>query len=496
MSVQVRHPTIDGKEAPSRPTTSWETKYGRRLLYGDTLVVIGSVFGAQILWVRLHNALTGVAAPVDAAQPYATVYSILIIAGWLGFLALLDSRDPRTLGTGFTEYRRVLQASLSTFGALAIVVYLFDLQLARGYFLIALPVGLAILLIVRRLWRRWLCAQRAVGEYSARVILVGSAASVTHIDRQLARMPEAGYHVLGACVPPGQEDSPTMGPELQVVGAFDDLLGAVESTGADTVVITSSDELSPQRIRELSWQLEPGQQHLIVAPSLTDIGGPRIHTRPVAGLPLIHVETPRYAGGKVYSKRIFDFVASGTLILVLLPALAAIAVGIRMTTPGPAVFRQRRVGKNGELFAILKFRSMVTDAEARLATLRDSADVGNSVLFKMRDDPRITPLGRNLRRYSLDELPQLFNVLTGQMSLIGPRPPLPSEVEEYERHVHRRFLVKPGLTGLWQVSGRSNLSWEESVRLDLYYVENWTLTGDLIILFRTAQAVLARDGAF
>ena len=248
-------------------------------------------------------------------------------------------------------------------------------------------------------------------------------------------------------------------------------------------------------MRELSWSLEPGRQHLVVAPSLTDIGGPRIHTRPVAGLPLIHVETPRYEGMKLYTKRGFDLVGSALLILLLSPFLAIIGIAIRLSTPGTVLFRQDRVGINGHQFKMLKFRSMVTDAEAQLAGLRELSE-GNAVMFKMKDDPRITPIGKFLRRFSLDELPQLFNVFGGSMSLVGPRPPLEKEVSEYENHVHRRFLVKPGVTGLWQVSGRSNLSWEDTVRLDLYYVENWSMTGDVAILWRTAKAVLAREGAY
>jgi len=494
--------TVDVRRIPEAiaagPGThmAWEIRYSRRLLYTDTLAVVGSVFGAQILWVKVHAWLVREPAIANAAQPFATVYSIGLVALWLGFLSFFGSRDSRSLGVGFTEFRRVLQASFSAFGTLAVIVYLFNLQLARGYFFIALPIGLLLLLGTRRAWRSWLCEQRKAGEFSHKVVLVGSAGSVTHIARELNRRPQAGFVVLGACVPSGQENSEKMGPEVPIIGDFDHLMATVETVGADTVIITSSDELSPPRIRELSWKLEPGQQHLIVAPNLTDIGGPRIHTRPVAGLPLIHVETPRFSGGKTHTKRIFDVVASSLMLLVLLPAMGAIAGAIKLRSPGPVLFRQPRVGKNGRPFHMLKFRSMVPDAEAHLERLRAEADAGNDILFKMKDDPRITPVGRILRRYSLDELPQLFNVLSGEMSLIGPRPPLRSEVEEYERHVHRRFLVKPGITGLWQVSGRSNLSWEESVRLDLYYVENWTLTGDLVILLRTAQAVLARDGAY
>jgi exopolysaccharide biosynthesis polyprenyl glycosylphosphotransferase len=495
MSVMLRQPITDQWES-APPTADWATSYLRRLVYSDLLVVVCAVFGTQIAWVRVLSAMEGAPVPASGAQPNATAYSLAIVAAWMFLLWAFGSRDPRSVGTGLAEYGRVLSASLSTFGGLAIFVYLFDLQLARGYFLIALPAGLTALVLVRGAWRRWLCAQRRDGRFSSGVILVGTAVSVSHIARELARTPAAGYRVMGACVPWEQASSDDLGEEIRLVGEFDDLVPALEATGADTVVITSSDELTPQRVRELSWQLEPGRQHLIVAPSLIDIGGPRIHTRPVAGLPLIHVETPRYVGGRLLGKRLLDTIAAALLIALLSPLLLAVAVAVKLTSPGPVFFFQPRIGKNGRCFAMLKFRSMVPDAEERLAALRAEADAGNGVLFKLRDDPRVTPIGRVLRRYSIDELPQLFNVLRGHMSLVGPRPPLHSEVQEYERHVRRRFLVKPGITGPWQVGGRSNLSWEESVRLDLYYVENWTLTGDLIILFRTARAVLARDGAY
>jgi len=498
MSIAVRRQGVGESLLGWDGIPTWQLHYGLRLVYTDFLVVVSAVFGAQLLWVRVRTFLAGEPVPPDGAQPYATVYSVCLVIAWLGMLALLGTREPRIAGTGGAEYRRVLVASLATFGGLAIVVYLFNLQLARGYFLIALPIGLAALFLTRHLWRLWLRAQRRDGAYSSKVVLAGCPESVEHLARELARMPEAGLQVVGACVPAGREDevAPIETGPIPILGDVDHVLEAVEDLHADTVIITSSDELSPQKVRELSWQLEPGQQHLIVAPALTDIGGPRIHIRPVAGLPLVHVETPRYKGGKLHGKRLFDVVASALLILLLSPVFVAVVAAIVITDPGPALFRQRRVGKNGRRFSMLKFRTMVVDAEARLAELRAQADAGNDILFKMRDDPRVTPVGRILRRYSLDELPQLFNVLRGEMSLIGPRPPLKTEVEEYDDHVHRRFLVKPGITGLWQVNGRSNLSWEESVRLDLYYVENWTLTGDLAILLRTAQAVLARDGAY
>ena len=282
-----------------------------------------------------------------------------------------------------------------------------------------------------------------------------------------------------------------------MLGTIDDLNTALKATGADTVVVTSSGELSSRRMRELSWSLEPGKQHLVVAPSLTGVGGPRIHTRPVAGLPLIHVEIPTYDGRKLFTKRVFDIVCSTLLLIVLSPVFAAIAVAIRLGRPGSILFGQERVGINGDRFTVLKFRSMIPGAENQLDELREKdRAAGNAVMFKMKNDPRVTPVGQFLRRFSLDELPQLFNVFDGSMSLVGPHPPLESEVNQYEKHVHRRFLVKPGITGLWQISGRSDLSWEDTVRLDLFYVENWSLTGDLIILWRTAKAVLMREGAY
>jgi exopolysaccharide biosynthesis polyprenyl glycosylphosphotransferase len=232
-----------------------------------------------------------------------------------------------------------------------------------------------------------------------------------------------------------------------------------------------------------------------MAPALTDVAGPRIHMQPLAGLPLIHVTTPNLEGLKAVAKRGFDFCAALVLLTVLALPMCVVALLVRLDSSGPAMFRQTRIGRSGEVFSMLKFRSMVIDAEKQLPRLAELND-GNAVLFKMKDDPRITRVGKFIRRYSIDELPQLFNVFGGSMSLVGPRPPLDREVKQYEDHVHRRFMVKPGITGLWQVSGRSNLTWEETVRLDLYYVENWSMAGDFVILFRTARAVVASEGAY
>ncbi|MBA75522.1 MAG: polyprenyl glycosylphosphotransferase [Tistrella sp.] len=374
--------------------------------------------------------------------------------------------------------------------------HLFQIDIARGYLLISLPVGILMLLLVRWLWRQWLIAKRDAGQCMARVLLVGSPASVAQIGPELQAQRSFGYLVVGACVPGARIGSRVEGSSIDVLGGLDDIQRVLAETGADTVAITSSDDLPPEKVKQISWSLEAGRQHLVLAPSIADIAGPRIQMRPVSGLPLMHVETPRFSLGQRFGKRMTDLVLTGIGVIVISPLLM-LALLVKFTSPGPVLFRQTRIGYRGHEFTMLKFRSMVVDAEERLSELQEQRntgaidlDAGNSVMFKMKNDPRVTSAGRFMRRFSLDELPQLFNVLGGSMSLVGPRPPLPSEVEQYADHVHRRFLVKPGITGLWQVSGRSKLSWEETVRLDLSYVENWSLAGDVTILVKTAKAVL------
>jgi exopolysaccharide biosynthesis polyprenyl glycosylphosphotransferase len=484
---------VNGKAAGR----NWREVYAGRLVVTDLLVLIWVVFGVQIAWFGVSSTDVRFGGNLTEIAVSYTAISVTIIAAWMLMLGIYGSRGYRVLGTGPQEYRQVADGTVRLFGLVAIVSFLFQIEFARGYILIAFPLGLGVLILSRWIWRIWLGAQRLDGKYSSRVLLVGSLDSVVHLARELARQSAAGYLVVGACIPGGHATPRLPGSMIPVFQDVDKLQEAMAAVDADTVVVTSSDELPPQRMRELSWSLEPGHQHLVVAPSLTDIGGPRIHTRPVAGLPLIHVETPRYEGKRLFAKRAFDLASAATLIIVLSPFLALIAIAIRLSTPGTVFFRQERVGINGEHFNMLKFRSMVADAESQLVGLRDQTRAeGNSVMFKMKNDPRVTPIGGFLRRFSLDELPQLFNVFGGSMSLVGPRPSLESEVMEYETHVHRRFLVKPGITGLWQVSGRSNLSWEDTVRLDLFYVENWSITGDISILWRTARAVVGRDGAY
>jgi exopolysaccharide biosynthesis polyprenyl glycosylphosphotransferase len=291
-----------------------------------------------------------------------------------------------------------------------------------------------------------------------------------------------------------EEPSSVIG--VQMLGSVRTALDAVDLVDAEVVVVASHSEMTGPELRRLSWGLESRNVDLVVSPGIIEVAGPRLSIRPAAGLSLLHVERPTVDGGRLLGKIIFDRVMSVLISLLILPVALVVALAIKVDSRGPVFFRQDRIGARGEPFEMFKFRSMVVDAEARLADVSAQGNDGNGVLFKQRNDPRVTRVGQFIRRYSLDELPQLINVLKGDMSLVGPRPPLRSEVEGYEPDAVRRLRVRPGLTGLWQVSGRSDLSWDESLRLDLRYVDNWSMILDLQILWRTARAVLRGSGAY
>jgi exopolysaccharide biosynthesis polyprenyl glycosylphosphotransferase len=475
-------------------TRAWSANFARRLLISDLLVLVWVIFGVQIAWFGFGSPPVSFSGNMhNLAVGYAAVSAVLI-AAWMAMLHAYGTRDCRVVGGGPAEYKLIAGSAISLFGLVAIVAYLFQVELARGYILIAFPLGIVVLVFSRWMWRQWLTVQRMRGEYSARVLLVGSEETASHIARELAKHPEEGYRVVGACVPSAEIGSVLPGTDVPIVGRASGALRALQATDADTVAVTSSGELGPEGLRRLSWGLESGRQHLIVAPALTDVSGPRIHTRPVAGLPLIHVETPRFEGGKHFAKRAFDIAGSSALIVALSPMLIALSMIVAASSAGPVFYKQDRVGLNGECFRMLKFRSMRMNADEELPALLKQQGRGDSPLFKVENDPRVTPIGRLLRRHSLDEFPQLLNVLLGHMSLVGPRPQREEEVALYDSAAHRRLLLKPGMSGLWQVGGRSSLSWEDSIRLDLYYVENWSITGDVVILWRTLKAVL-RPGA-
>jgi exopolysaccharide biosynthesis polyprenyl glycosylphosphotransferase len=484
------------RAVPARrvPKRTWATRYTRGLVLSDLLA--GCFAAAAAFVLRMPDTTS--AATVTAAKfgPWAVAFPFF----WIGATWLMNAFDERVVGLGAEEFHRCVRAFVALLAAVALVSYGLKAAVPRGMVVIAMPVVLVCTILGRYAARKALHRARAKGRASNRVVLVGDAVSVADLSERLQREAYAGMRVVGACVPTGElSDERAHGALVRVgvpiLGDLDDVVGAVGRSDADTVAVTASHAFGPQRLRELSWQMERIDADMVVAPGLVEVAGPRLHIRPVTGLPLLHVEKPEFAGGKRVLKAITDRLAAMLLILVLSPIFIGTWLAVRLTSPGSGFFRQTRVGKDGKEFRIWKFRSMYADAEARLAALGERSD-GNGMLFKMKNDPRVTRVGSFIRRYSIDELPQLFNVVAGSMSLVGPRPQLPSEVAYLGDDVRRRLLVKPGLTGLWQVSGRSDLSWEETVRLDLRYVENWSLGQDALILWKTASAVLRGDGAY
>jgi exopolysaccharide biosynthesis polyprenyl glycosylphosphotransferase len=417
-----------------------------------------------------------------------------LAVAWPALLGMTGAYSARFFGTGPEEYRRVLRAGLLALALAGFGSYAAGLELSRGLVVVAMPALTLVTLLGRFAVRRRLHWLWSRGRCTRRVVLVGRGGAVLELAARLERARYGGLEVVAACVTAEDRDRVGRARDLPV-GGLDDVVSMALRHGADTIAVTSASETAAEYLRGLSWQLEGTGLELLVAPGLVEVAGPRLHIRPFEGLPLLSVEQPRFEGWQRIVKGAVDRGLAALALLVLAPALLVIAGAVRLTSPGPALYRQERVGLNGESFTMLKFRSMVVDADRRLDDLR-AENISDGLLFKIHNDPRVTSVGRLLRRLSLDELPQLVNVLRGTMSLVGPRPPLPGEVARYDTQVNRRLLVKPGLTGLWQVSGRSDLPWEEAVRLDLRYVENWSLALDLLILWKTARAVLTSSGAY
>ena len=474
--------------------TRWLRRLGRRLLILDAVLVtiavavaLGYVFGPSDKAISITS---------EMANPRLTSYLVLgpvVAVAWPLFLLFTRTYDGRILGVGGDEYRRVIRASMYFWALVAVVCYMTRFQFSRLAFGLSFVIGTALLLLGRWVARKVLhAARRRSSRWSHRVLAVGGREEVDALVAELEREPYAGLKVVGACMPPGDA---VQGCSVPVVGSLTSVPDAVARLGVDTVAVTASRGLTSGVLKRLGWDLESAGVDLVVAPALTDVAGPRVHVRPVSGLQLLYVEQPEFTGPARVVKEAFDRLIAALALVAISPVLILITLAVRLTSTGPVIFRQVRVGRDGAMFTVYKFRTMVADAEHRLSDVWEDNE-GNGVLFKMREDPRVTAVGRFLRRFSLDELPQLANVLRGDMSMVGPRPALPSETEQYGRATSRRLLVKPGITGLWQVSGRSDLSWEDSVRLDLYYVENWSFAGDIQILWKTLHAVISRRGAY
>lgn len=460
----------------------WARAYARRIVATD--------LAAIALALALGAWTAG-----DALAPAAPWYALGIAAAWMAALSFTRSRHRRVLGSGTAEPQAVVQATLRLVAGVAVVAVALDAEVGRRSLLVVLPSGLLLLLLGRLVWRRRLQRARRAGRSSATVLVVGPADTAGQLVHRMAAAPASGYRPVGVCL---AGDEPAAGGVLDVpvVGRLQDTASVARAIGADVVAVTGADALTADVVRRLGWDLEPTGVDLVLAPALVDVAGPRIRMTPAEGLPLIHVDAPRFSGPKYVLKSVVDWLGAALITIAISPVLLGIALLVALSSPGPVFYRQTRIGRDGTTFGMLKFRSMVVGAHDRLAEVLAAEGVSEVGLFyKPTNDPRVTPVGRVLRKYSLDELPQLVNVLRGEMSLVGPRPQIDREVAQYDRAAHRRLRVKPGLTGLWQVSGRSALSPEEGIRMDLAYVENWTVAGDVAILARTARAMVLGDGA-
>jgi len=498
-SVEIQPPAANGvpRSAWMRTTrrlSRWHRPYTAVLLVLDFAAAAAASFTAVSLF---EQATAGFRTPGgtdhDSAWFSIVVY-LLLPLGWLILLWGNGAYDRRYLGLGTDEFKRVVRASVAVAATVSFLAFATKTDLSRLSVGSALVGALVYILVGRYIARLILhLIRRRAGQAAHRMVLVGTLPETLEVYTAVTRSPAAGLIPVAISLTEGF--AAARGIETPIpVYAGRDVLSVVREVGADTIAVCGSASGEPGELRRLAWQLEGTGVDLVVAPQLTDIAGPRVHIRPIEGLPLLHVEEPTLSGVAWLAKNLMDRVVAAIGLIVLLPLFAVLAVGIRLSDPGPVFFRQPRVGYGGRTFRVWKFRTMYTDAEERLATLQDQNE-SDGLLFKIREDPRVFPFGRFLRATSLDELPQLINVLFGEMSLVGPRP-LPADDGDFLGDVRRRLLVRPGITGLWQVSGRSDLSWDEAVRLDLYYVDNWSLAYDLSILWRTIGVVVARKGAY
>jgi len=458
--------------------------YATRAIALDVIAItIAGITGFVLRWAIPFN--------VDFGDLTYVSLVVIVVTAWVLVLTLRGAYDTRILGVGSEEFKRVVTATATVFGTVAVVAFALKLDLSRGFVLITFVVGLLLLLAVRWSLRAWLRHERRYGNFLHRTIVIGSEPTMSEIVDLLDRDPVAGFTVVDIVDEPAGEDGQT--PD-GLNAWLDEVMTRIDLLDADTVAIAGSPSMGQDLVQRLAWRLEGPRVDLLVAPSIGDIAGPRVTMRAAADLPLLHLDEPHLTGPKRAIKRLLDIVFGLILLAVFLPFMVVAAIGIKFTSRGPVLYRQERVGRGGQVIEVAKLRTMFVGADRMREAVIGQPD--EDITERYRQDPRITGFGRLLRRWSIDEMPQVINVIGGSMSLVGPRPMLVSELPLLEDADHRRHLTKPGLTGLWQVSGRKTVDWEERMRLDLDYVEHWSPALDLVIVARTVKAVLAGDGAY
>ena len=456
--------------------------YATRAVFFDSIAIFAAAATGFILrWTIPYN--------LDISDRTYVYFALVVVVSWIIALVVRGAYDTRVLGAGSEEFKRVVTASAGLFALVAIVAFALKLDLSRGFVLITFVVGMIFLLGERWGLRTWLRHERRYGNYLHRTMVIGEGDRQQEIVDMLDRDPVAGFTVVDVSQEPAEDCT-----EEQLVRWLDEVMARIAINDVDTVAIAGTPLLGQDLIRRLSWRLEGPRIDLLVAPTLGDFVGPRVTMRMQADLPLIHLDEPQLTGSKRAVKRALDLVSGVLLLILFLPFMAFAAVGTFFSSKGPIFYRHQRIGRGGEVINVVKFRTMYVGSDKQRKQVIGMPD--ENIGSRYQNDPRITPFGGILRRWSIDEMPQIMHVLRGTMSLVGPRPVLLDEIPLFGDADHRRHLTKPGLTGLWQVSGRKAVDWDERMRLDLDYVEHWSPALDLVIVAKTVKVVITGSGAY
>lgn len=453
----------------------------RAVIWDVIAVILATTIGFILRWTIPYD--------LNISDLTYVFFAAVVVASWMLALVISGAYDTRILGVGSEEFKRVITASAGLFGAVAIVAFALKLDLSRGFVLITFVAGVLLLLLDRWILRAWLRHERRFGHFLHRTIVIGNGPRLDEIVDLLDRDPVAGFTVVDVIDEPDPEiDDDALNAWL------DEVMARISIENADTVAVAGSQALGQRVIKKLSWRLEGPRVDLLVAPTLGDFAGPRVTMRMQADLPLIHLDEPHLTGPKSLVKRAIDIIFGIIFFILFLPFMLIAAIGIALTSRGGIFYRHQRVGQGGQIITVTKFRTMYAGADQQRQEVIGLPD--DRIFERYRHDPRITPFGRILRRWSIDEMPQIIHVIGGSMSLVGPRPVLVEELPLFADDDHRRHLTKPGLTGLWQVSGRKAVDWDERMRMDLDYVEHWSPALDLVIVGKTVKVVLTGRGAY
>lgn len=480
----------------------WRYIYVAALVAVDVLVMLLSL-------VICFAFNPGAYDTVTRAMPIWAFLLAYCVIGLL-CLAFAGAYHRHVMAEGYELYTKLINAAIFTIVLASCVAFMLNLQLPRTALIIAPLVGLVCELVARWMMRCLLHHHRRRGECKYTTVIVGSSEGINRTLRLMRRNSALGYMPVAVCPiapDPRMDDAYVVtnfvadpdiegADKLRVLSFGSRFARTIERMGVQEVYIADVLSRDSKLLHAMSLAIESLGIELAISVSLADVGGHRLHLRNSAEQQVLIASLPQYRTTTYVIKRIIDIVLSAVALVISSPIMLGVAIAIKLDDGGPVLFKQTRVGIHGKPFTMYKFRSMVTNAEEIKAKLAAESGQTDRFIFKLKDDPRITKVGKFIRKTSLDEFPQFFNVFKGDMSLVGPRPALPDEVARYGSLYSTRLLVKPGITGPWQVSGRSDLSQEQSEFLDVSYIENWSITGDLAILAKTVMVVFRGTGSY